>query len=496
MYQRKKHGWSQHLDFMAWDIAALEAAVILSFIVRGGFQNILSDQMFWGSFIFLPFVDLAIMVATDAYHAVIRRDTYQEMAKLLHQTMYLALFFGSFLILTQVNMPVSRRVFFVTLVLYVIISFPIRTAWKSHLQHRLHIKNHAGLLIVAEKGRMRDVVGTLVSHNYKSYRFVGVALLDEGVSIEEGEEELQRIIRSSKEITGLQVVADRAGLNDYLVKNWVDEIYLDVPFGKDLPIELIDEIISMGITIHLAINHMDQVVARHKDIEWICGQATITASLGYVSGRDLFLKRMMDVAGGLLGCLATAVLTVVLAPLIYIASPGPIFFRQTRIGENGRKFQMYKFRSMYLDAEQRKQELIENQTDDGLMFKMEHDPRIIGMKQRKDGTWKKGIGGWMRDLSLDEFPQFFNVLKGDMSLVGTRPPTVDEWEQYKPAYRARMSTKPGLTGMWQVSGRSKIRYCEKVVQLDREYIENWSLRLDWQILARTFWVVLTGKGAM
>ena len=130
------------------------------------------------------------------------------------------------------------------------------------------------------------------------------------------------------------------------------------------------------------------------------------------------------------------------------------------------------------------------------MFKMEHDPRIIGQAQRPDGTWKKGIGGWIRDLSLDEFPQFFNVLKGDMSLVGTRPPTVDEWEHYEPYHRGRMSTKPGITGLWQISGRSKIRDFNQVVQLDREYIENWSLLLDCKILLRTVWVVLSRKGAM
>ncbi len=158
---------------------------------------------------------------------------------------------------------------------------------------------------------------------------------------------------------------------------------------------------------------------------------------------------------------------------------------------------MYKFRSMYLDAEERKKALAESTGQSGeLMFKLEHDPRIIGQVQRPDGTWKKGIGGWIRDLSLDEFPQFFNVLKGDMSLVGTRPPTVDEWENYKPAYRARMSTRPGVTGLWQVSGRSKIRDFDQVVQLDREYIEIWSPKLDWQILGKTVLTVITRKGAM
>lgn len=219
--------------------------------------------------------------------------------------------------------------------------------------------------------------------------------------------------------------------------------------------------------------------------------------LAYARKRDLLLKRLMDIAGGLAGSLLTLVLSVLLGPLIYAASPGPVFFSQVRIGENGRKFRMYKFRSMYPDAEKRKREVAAAQGQaDHLMFKMEHDPRIIGQKQRPDGSWKKGIGGWMRELSLDEFPQFFNVLRGDMSLVGTRPPTMDEWERYTPYHRGRMSVKPGITGLWQVSGRSRIRDFDRVVQLDHEYIENWSLLLDCKILLRTVWVVLARKGAM
>jgi lipopolysaccharide/colanic/teichoic acid biosynthesis glycosyltransferase len=205
----------------------------------------------------------------------------------------------------------------------------------------------------------------------------------------------------------------------------------------------------------------------------------------------------MDIIGGLVGSLITLILTPPLGLTIWLSDPGPIFFKQTRIGENGKKFQMYKFRSMYMDAEARKKEIVqESGQEDQLMFKLEHDPRIIGQKELPDGSWKKGVGGWIRDLSLDEFPQFFNVLKGDMSLVGTRPPTVDEWHRYEPFHRARMSTKPGITGLWQVSGRSKIRDFDTVVRLDREYIENWSLRQDFHILFKTVWVVLTRKGAM
>ena len=152
---------------------------------------------------------------------------------------------------------------------------------------------------------------------------------------------------------------------------------------------------------------------------------------------------------------------------------------------------------MYMDAEARKAELMEqNQVKDGMMFKMEYDPRIIGCKKLPDGTIKKGIGNRIRDWSLDEFPQFFNVLKGDMSLIGTRPPTEDEWEKYSAHHRGRMAIKPGITGLWQVSGRSNITDFDEVVRLDRKYIDEWSLANDIKILFKTVGVVLKGEGSM
>ena len=152
---------------------------------------------------------------------------------------------------------------------------------------------------------------------------------------------------------------------------------------------------------------------------------------------------------------------------------------------------------MYMDAEERKKELMaQNKISDGLMFKMDFDPRIIGNKILPDGTRKTGIGQFIRKTSLDEFPQFINILLGDMSLVGTRPPAVDEWELYEPHHRARMSFRPGLTGMWQVSGRSNITDFEEVVKLDTQYISEWSLRLDVKILWQTVWSVFKSDGAM
>ena len=150
-----------------------------------------------------------------------------------------------------------------------------------------------------------------------------------------------------------------------------------------------------------------------------------------------------------------------------------------------------------MDAEERKAELMaQNKMSDSRMFKLDFDPRVIGNKILPDGRHKTGVGEFIRKTSLDEFPQFWNVLKGDMSLVGTRPPTIDEWEQYELHHRSRMSTKPGITGMWQVSGRSDITDFEEVVRLDTQYIENWSIGLDVKILLKTVTSVLKNEGSV
>ena len=497
MYRRKTSGWSQHLDFMFLDLLCLEASMILGFAMHSGFEPLIKNRVFWSICIAAGFIDLMIMVLMDSYHNVIHRDSFQELRGMLTQTMYLTVGLVVFIFMMYVNNLDIFSILMPSVPFYALICFNVRVLWREHLRTRLHMKNHTSMLILAKTDRLQDLVIRMVNHNYDSYRFVGVALLDDKPNLEEAEEKMAQIRRQEAKAEGLHVVTVRDELIQYLVNSWVDEVYLDTPADHELPVDLINDIMGMGITVHVAINSMDKIEARNKNVEWLCGQVTFTTSLGYVSGRDLLLKRIMDIAGGLVGSFFTLLLTAVLGPMIYIASPGPIFFKQQRIGENGRKFWMYKFRSMYMDAEKRKQEVAAAQgQQDELMFKMEHDPRIIGQKQLPNGKWKKGIGGWIRDLSLDEFPQFFNVLKGDMSLVGTRPPTVDEWERYEPYHRGRMSTKPGITGLWQVSGRSKIRDFDKVVQLDREYIENWSMILDWKILFRTVWVVITRKGAM
>ena len=496
MYKRRLRGWSQHTDFMLLDNLCAFFSLLIAFLIveKGG---VLVSRFFWQMVLEVTLANLIVMIILDTYHSVLHHTPWDEMVRLLSQTGYLVLILLVFQLLNQTAETDLTKIALYAIPLYILTCYIMRQTYKSFLKKKHHIRNRHSMLIALEASQIPTVIPRILRSNYGAYRFTGLAIMGTDPSEEEARQALRSLRDQYPEVETIPIVATSDTLEQYLTNNWVDEVYLDVPPKADLPVELINNLMCMGITIHTALTNLDDIESRHKNVEWICGHLTITTSLGYITGRDVFVKRVMDIIGGLVGSLITLILTPPLGLAIWLSDPGPIFFKQTRIGENGKKFQMYKFRSMYMDAEARKKEIVqESGQEDQLMFKLEHDPRIIGQKQLPDGRWKKGVGGWIRDLSLDEFPQFFNVLKGDMSLVGTRPPTVDEWHRYEPFHRARMSTKPGITGLWQVSGRSKIRDFDTVVRLDREYIENWSLKQDIYILFKTVWVVITRKGAM
>ena len=496
MYKRRLRGWSQHIDFMLLDNSCAFISLLIAFLIVEK-VGVLGSQFFWRMVLEVILVNLCVMIVLDTYHSVLHHTPWNEMVRLLSQTGYLVLILLVFRLLNQTGETDLSKIALYAIPLYVLTCYIVRQTYKSFLKKKHHIRNRHSLLIALEASQISSVIPRILRSNYGAYRFTGLAIMGTDPSEEEARQALRLLRDEYPEVETIPIVATSETLEQYLTNNWVDEVYLDVPPKADLPVDLINSLMCMGITIHTALTNLDDIESRHKNVEWICGHLTITTSLGYITGRDVFLKRIMDIFGGLVGSLITVILTPPLGLAIWLSDPGPIFFKQVRIGENGKKFQMYKFRSMYMDAEKRKKQIVlESGQEDQLMFKLEHDPRIIGQKELPDGRWKKGVGGWIRDLSLDEFPQFFNVLKGDMSLVGTRPPTVDEWERYEPFHRSRMSTKPGITGLWQVSGRSKIRDFDTVVRLDREYIENWSLKQDIHILFKTVWVVITRKGAM
>ena len=263
----------------------------------------------------------------------------------------------------------------------------------------------------------------------------------------------------------------------------VDVVLLYCPHMNNQELELlVQSFLAMGVVCHNCVERFGFEIPCNS-VGKFAGMPVMTYVMTGMDYRRMMIKRLMDIVGGSIGALITLLFTPFVALAIKLESKGPVFFSQVRIGKNGRRFKMYKFRSMYIDAEERKKELMAQNEVKGLMFKMDNDPRITK------------VGQFIRKTSIDELPQFFNVLKGDMSLVGTRPPTVDEFEQYNIYYRRRLSITPGLTGMWQVSGRSDIKDFDDVVKLDLKYIDEWSLRQDVKILIQTVGVVLFGKGS-
>ncbi len=218
------------------------------------------------------------------------------------------------------------------------------------------------------------------------------------------------------------------------------------------------------------------------DVTQLRGIPLIGPRLNMIGGGNLLIKRALDVAVAGSALLVFGIPWLVICAAIKLDSKGPVFFVQTRVGKNHQTFPARKFRSMYVDAEQRLAELQSRNEATGPLFKMRNDPRVTR------------VGKWLRRTSLDELPQLLNVLSGDMSLVGPRPPIPAEVDKYESWHLKRLSAAPGMTGLWQVSGRSELPFDEMVL-LDIYYIENWTLGLDLQILLRTIPAVLSGRGA-
>jgi len=291
-------------------------------------------------------------------------------------------------------------------------------------------------------------------------------------------------VKTGYDMNGLPVVANEDNLYDVAGKMALDEVIIDLPeYSSSKLRRLIQDLQEMGIVCHYCINTFS-IEGSERTIGNFGNKPVVSYVKTTVDFRGEILKRMLDIIGAIVGLLITAVATPFVALAIKLESPGPVFFSQERVGRNGRRFKIYKFRSMYIDAEERKKELMSQNQMSGLMFKMDDDPRITK------------VGKFIRKTSIDELPQFYNILIGQMSLVGTRPPTVDEFNQYSLHYKRRLSMKPGLTGMWQVSGRSSITDFDEVVRLDLEYIDNWSIGLDIKILCMTVVTVLFHRGAV
>ena len=274
---------------------------------------------------------------------------------------------------------------------------------------------------------------------------------------------------------------------DVVVNTYVEEVFFCVPrkipgktFSVDPYIRICEEV---GRSARVFINLPTITRFAEWDYHDFMDRATLLSHTTDLDPDQLVFKRIFDVAGASVGLLIFIVMYPLLAVLIKSTSPGPVFFKQIRVGRNGKRFVMYKFRSMYVDAEERRKELESRNQCSGAIFKMKDDPRVTA------------LGRVMRRFSIDELPQFIDVLRGEMSLVGTRPPTPEEIEQYQKWHHRRVSIRPGMTGLWQVSGRNKITDFDEIAKLDLTYIDKWSIWLDVKIICKTFSVVFNRDSA-
>ena len=485
MFKQDDSKITKHLDFILIDIICMYLAYAAGIWLRiTTKQSVLNADITQGVLFYL-IAYIAALLITDNFKDILRRGILQEIKYCALQVVLVTAVVAVELFVFHSTEAASRLVVGYTAVIYFALTFAARRAYKKILrsQRRLN-RNCDSLILITNSSLLASSVAHLQTGDMLPYDLHGAVLTDKNAA--------------GEVIDGVKIISDKDGIIDYICRQWVDEVFINLPEAEARELtELKSKISEMGVTVHETLFLSGDDNGANHTVSSLGDYTVLTSSVKTISARQAFFKRLLDIVGGLVGLLVTAVLTIFIAPAIYISSPGPVFYKQDRIGKNGRIFKMYKFRSMYPDADARKAEFMsQNRVSDGMMFKLDWDPRIIGNKELPDGTRKTGIGEFIRKTSIDEFPQFLNVLKGDMSLVGTRPPTLDEWEKYELRHRVRMAIKPGITGMWQISGRSEITDFEEVVRLDREYIANWSMDLDIKILFKTVAAVAMRKGSM
>lgn len=481
MYRERVPSWLKRFDFLLFDIFTLEISFVISYMIRCGFisEDYYMPELYINTAMALVIISVIESIFFQNYDQILKRNEYNEFKSSFKRATYITVMLIVYLYLIRKSSCYSRTIYVITWELTIIFTFTFRQLWKRVVKSVIKgdDKTLSKFIVVTNYERALNIIKS-VSGSDSVFQVAGIVIVD-------------------KEMTGdkighVDVVASGTDIEDYLCRNWVDEVFVCLDDNnKNLEEKIIEDCIIMGITVHRYLASDLKITSSGvKFVSSIGDYSVLSYSMKILTFRQIVLKRCMDIVGGLVGMIITIIIGIFIAPVIFIKSPGPVIFKQWRIGRNGKKFQIYKFRSMYLDAEERKAELMaKNKIKDGMMFKLENDPRIIG------GENGKGIGNFIRNTSLDEFPQFLNVLKGDMSLVGTRPPTMDEWEKYKLHHRKRMAIKPGLTGLWQVSGRSDITDFEEVVKLDTEYINNCSISYDILIILKTIKVVLFRKGS-
>lgn len=439
------------------------------FIRHGDFAIMEIYSVYREVYVILAISILANSILFKPYEDIFRRGFWVELinvVKCLCVQMAVAI---AYMFVMQISGNYSRLAFAFAIISITVLTYAGRLFSKTFLKNVVEKSvNRKKLLVVTTSEHAEELLRHSREEVEFNYQITALAIMDKDLT--------------GKKIDEVPVTANAESLYDDARLMVVDSVLIALEPEHSKFKDTVNLFHAMGVEVNISLADYNLGIPNQQIVKM--GDLTVlSGNIQRVPLGDMMAKRVLDILGGIVGLLLTGIFLIFVGPAIKIESPGPIFFSQMRVGKNGRRFKIYKFRSMYTDAEERKKELMEKNKMSGLMFKMDDDPRITK------------VGKFIRKTSIDEFPQFWNVLKGDMSLVGTRPPTEDEFKQYKARYKKRLSMKPGITGLWQVSGRSSITDFEDVVKLDVQYIENWSFGLDLRILAQTVLVVLKHDGA-
>ena len=463
MYKRSIGGWAKHLDFILLDTACLQIAFLLAYYYRFhtfGVYSVRSAYRTSGFVLF--FLSFMVAIFFNTMHNVLRRGIWEEIRNTVVQCGVVFAAIVVLLFTAKDSDHVSRIVMYVTVGLYAALSFITRLAYKQILTNYIRSKKRRGMLLVGDRAGIEKALTAFARHPEAGLEVRGLVLLD-------GDGETS--------VNGVPVVAGVDDAGEYIRNEWIDEVYIAAADYNRMPSALIDQCCEMAVTVHQQMFAGENVRGK-QCVEEIAKQPVLTTSINIPRPSQLLIKRAVDFVAGLLMSIASLILLAIVTPIIRSVSPGPVLLKNERIGMNGKRFKVFAIRTMYMDAEQRLKDWQEKHGSERMTLKT--DPRIIG---NVDG--KTGIGFFLRNWGLDELPKGFNLLLGSMSLVGTRAPSVAEWEKYEYRHRARLACKPGITGLWQASGRSKTMSFEEATALDTEYISNWSLGLDCRILFKT-----------
>jgi len=447
------------------DLAALVAALPVAYELHGAFWNkpLPPLDTYWRPLV----ISLLIFVTSAWIHRLYEerpRAGARAIQRLTQSLAVVALVMGGLVFLTdpaEAGRPFTVLYFATGWALLVTTRLVFRTASQVARRKGYHARRFA---VVGSDSGAREIADAIAAHPEWGYHFVGFVLPEEGS-------------RSRGPVLG-----KLSRLDAILQEHVIDEIVFAVSRERMDDIEhavQVCEELGVDYRISLDLLRFGQAALRVGELN---GIPTLTYGRTPSDSLALGVKRAFDVAVALTVLFLLSPVLLAVAAAIKIDSPGPVFFRQKRVGLNGRPFTMFKFRSMYMDAEQRLEALRAMNEMDGPVFKMRNDPRITR------------LGRFVRKTSLDEFPQFLNVLFGEMSVVGPRPPIPAEVRQYKPWQRRRLSMKPGITCIWQVSGRNDIDF-DHWMELDLEYIDHWSLWRDLEICLKTIPAVLLARGA-